>query len=124
VVNGMIAEFLPLATSRSQRLQLDVADNLHWQAPREIVEAVLGNLLLNAIQHGGEGTITLAVDMHAMVLRNPSAPAHGSDSGFGFGLQIVERLCVRCGWQLRRSEADGMVEHGVIAAAGACEPAA
>ena len=40
-----------------QRIELRVSPDLHWDAPWEVVEALLANLLLNAIQHGGEGAI-------------------------------------------------------------------
>ncbi|AKC86961.1 sensor histidine kinase [Pseudoxanthomonas suwonensis] len=95
---GLVEELRPLAAVRGQSIELRVDPGLHWDAPWEPVEALLANLLLNAIQHGGEGVIALEADEGGLVLHNP--PPAAASSGFGLGLRIVERLAARIGWQV------------------------
>ena len=79
-----------------------MAPGLYWEAPWDVVETLLANLLLNAVQHGGEGTIVLEADDDGLVLRNPPQPADAANgpSGFGLGLRIVQRLAERIGWNV------------------------
>ncbi len=91
-------DFRPLAAVRDQSIKLLVAPGLYWAAPWEVVETILANLLLNAIQHGSAGTILLEANDHRLILRNPMQDA--SSAGFGLGLRIVQRLANRIGWQV------------------------
>lgn len=96
---ALVEELRPLADARGQSIQLRVPSDLGWNAPWDIVETLLANLLLNAIQHGGEGVIAMEADAGRLLLRNPpQAPA--ASSGFGLGLRIVQRLAGRIGWQV------------------------
>ena len=75
-------------------------------APMEVVETVVANLLHNAVQHGAQGTIRIgAADDRVTV----SSPANGAAAvgGFGLGLEVVRRLCERLGGAMQVSEADG-----------------
>ena len=89
---------VPLAAVRGQSIELRIPSGLYWDAPWDVVETLLANLLLNAIQHGGEGVVALEADGAALTLRNPPDPA--AAAGFGLGLRIVERLAARIGWQV------------------------
>ncbi|TYT27002.1 HAMP domain-containing histidine kinase [Luteimonas viscosa] len=91
-------ELQPLAATRRQTFRVHVAPGLRWDAPWEAVETLLANLLLNAIQHGGAGTIEVEADATQLAIRNP--PAAADAPGFGIGLDIARRLAVRIGWQL------------------------
>ena len=94
----LVEELRPLAEVRGQRIELRVAPDLQWDAPWEVVETLLANVLLNAIQHGGEGAIVLEADARAMSVRNAHEAA--GSPGFGLGLRIVQRLAARIGWQV------------------------
>ena len=66
--------------------------------PAEVVEAILSNLIVNALRHGAPGLVELETELGGFALRNP---VDGScTSGFGLGHPIVRRLCGRAGWQL------------------------
>lgn len=95
---ALIDELLPLAATRQQSFRSEIAPTLYWHAPWEVVETLLANLLLNAIQHGGEGEIVVVADSDRLTLRNP--PAAADAPGFGLGLDIAQRLAARIGWQL------------------------
>ena len=94
----LVEEFRPLATAKGQRIELTIAPGLRWPWPHEVVETVLANLLLNAIQHGDAGTIVIDATQASMTILNPRVPA--DTGGFGLGLQIVQRLAARIGWKV------------------------
>lgn len=101
VVEALVAEFAPLASSRQQSIESAVDVSVCWALPAEVVETVLANLLLNAIQHGGPGQIRLRLDGEGMRMVNP-ASATPEASGFGLGLELVQRLLERFNWCLAR----------------------
>ncbi len=96
-VRALAGEFAALAEARGQRLEVAIPAGLHWSAPREVVETLLANLMLNAIQHGAHGgTLRWQADDRALTLCNPVSESE--HAGFGLGLQVVHRLAQRIGW--------------------------
>lgn len=109
-VQRLCDELQPLAAQRGQHIELDAHAEATWPGPGEALEAGLGNLLLNAIQHGARGRIHLRVDEAAIDLRNP-LPDEAPPQGFGLGLELASRLCRRCGWQLDIARGEGEIHH-------------
>ncbi len=83
-------------------LDLDVTELRRGQ---QRLPSVLANLLLNAIHHGGAGVIRVRVEMAAAAVDNAPGTADAG-SGFGLGLQLVERLLQRFGWRVRRMDGE------------------
>lgn len=102
MIKAIVTELQPLARLRKQSIQVTVPDDLAWQVPAEVAEAILGNLLLNAIQHGQSGNITLHADRHSLTLSNLACDPELAPPGFGIGLKIVQRLAERIGWDVIR----------------------
>jgi signal transduction histidine kinase len=98
IAEALIAEFAPLAVQRGQPLQLQTSAAA-WPMPVEVIETVLANLLLNAIQHGGPGPVRLMIDDNGAQIDNALA-SEPALPGFGLGLVLVERLLQRFGWKL------------------------
>nr|WP_319395829.1 HAMP domain-containing sensor histidine kinase [uncultured Desulfobacter sp.] len=77
-------------------------------APAPVFRIVMNNLVANAFHYTSEGRICLTVHEQGVDLFNtaPLSPAfpNTKNSGFGFGLNIVRRLCRRYGWQLEIGE--------------------
>jgi signal transduction histidine kinase len=83
-------------------------------APMSIVQAAIGNLLRNAIEHSDRGEIRIRLEADAtVVIEDPGhgmspeeisaiyahAARGGGDSG-GIGLELIARLCEHLGWDL------------------------
>jgi signal transduction histidine kinase len=98
-LRALCEELAPLASQRGQRFELVCEAPLSWPLPIAAVEAVLGNVLLNAIQHGAAGPIRLRLHAAGLHVRN-GCPAQGDSAGFGLGLELSRRLLARIGWML------------------------
>ena len=107
VLQRLADELAPLAAQRGQRFDLDVPATLVAAGPAEVVEAILANLIHNALQHGGPGTVTVRATAAALVIANPRRDVP-DDGGFGLGLEIVHRLAGRIGWTLDMRVGDDM----------------
>lgn len=99
LLGGLIQEFAPLAAARQQSLHCLGDCDVSWPLPSEVMETVLANVLLNAIQHGGPGRVELAVAERSLTVCN-SVGSDTSSTGFGLGLQVVQRLLTRFGWEM------------------------
>ncbi len=106
LLDELATEFVSLAQVKGQSIERDADAAARTNAPVEVVETVVANLLQNAVQHGAKGTIRIgAADDRVTV----SSPADGAAAvgGFGLGLEVVRRLCERLGGSMQVSEADG-----------------
>lgn len=106
--NDLRTEFAPLAEKRGQRIGLAAGSDRRVAVPREAVEAILANLLGNAIGHGAPGAIKFQGDGGVISIRNPSARERAP--GFGLGLTIVQRLAAKLGWTTEIMTVDDMFE--------------
>ena len=128
ILEGLREEFSPLLHTTKQTLSisrephhaLDLAINtsadvepVQWAMPAEIIETVLANVLLNAIQHGQSGDINIRYGMNALTITNPSAPRAQTTAkddittaNFGMGLEITRRLLNRLGWTISHQQKD------------------
>jgi signal transduction histidine kinase len=105
---SMLAEeFAGLAERRGQHIVIGGDADLRWALPPAAIEAVLGNLLINAIQHGAPGAIEIGVDAERIEFRN-AMHAEESHTGFGLGLELARRLLAKIDWTLEaRFDRDG-----------------
>jgi signal transduction histidine kinase len=95
----LVDEFAPLAQRRAQTLRITVTESPQWPLPAAAAEAVLGNLLMNAIQHGAAGEIRFALSADSLEIRN-ACEAGSAQPGFGLGLELAKRLLAPIGWGL------------------------
>ena len=113
---SLVEEFAPLAAQRRQKIECVLQDSPSWALPVAAIEAVLGNLLLNALQHGAPGAIRLHLTRCSLVVEN--ALSAGADErmdeqvdadggGFGLGLELARRLLARIGWTLQAGHSAG-----------------
>lgn len=105
VIYRLVEEFSPHAAHAGQVIDIDMPDGLTAQGPDEIVETILANLLLNAIQHGAPGHVSIHGSAGLLAITN-SVCRERERGGFGFGLEIVHRLAHRIGWTVDVKESD------------------
>lgn len=108
LVDDCLAQ-LPRRPDRKIDVERRIEPALALPISAPALRIVLDNLLGNALRHGADGTIVLAIDPHALQVTNPTlAPIENAvdlptpfvGDGSGVGLAIVEDLCARHGWSL------------------------
>jgi signal transduction histidine kinase len=82
----------------------------------DLLQIVFANLLRNACQLSGKGTIQIIVNETSLYIKNPtiSEPQGSSYQSFGIGLQLVSRICEKLGWTFNFSEHSRCAEAHVI----------
>ncbi|AEY01643.1 sensor histidine kinase [Oceanimonas sp. GK1] len=113
LLDDISEELAYLLQGKEVQLQRDYPEARSVQPlPLVPLRIVLANLLRNAYQFTERGTITLTVTNQRIVIRNNSEYlAEDSDSSFGLGLMLVQKICDRLGWQLSLE----WLNHGVRA---------
>lgn len=111
---GLIADMRYLIEHKAIEIELQSqAEAIEIEG--DLFRILLANLIRNAFQHAADGTITLSVTTTSVTIVNPvdrdSAPA---DACFGLGLQLVERIADKLGWQF------SFVQQGAQARAVLC----
>lgn len=80
----------------------------------ELFKIVLANLMQNAFQYTSDGTIKVDFSHSSLTVCNDfqrELEANATSSnGAGLGLQLVQRICTRLGWQYIYTESDGAVK--------------
>lgn len=99
ILSSLVDECTPLAARRGQRIEMVGEASVRWALPPAGIEAVLGNLLINAIQHGAPGVIEIMLGAERIEIRNATDDGEGH-SGFGLGLELARRLLAKIEWTL------------------------
>ncbi len=95
LVDGLVRENRFLLAGKEVSLSLNTSPSRAF-LPKTACRIALGNLIRNAFQYTGEGSIHIQVSPHAVSIENrsgESANAVGDDYGFGLGLILVDRIC-------------------------------
>ncbi|MGQ0800788.1 MAG: sensor histidine kinase [Pseudomarimonas sp.] len=113
IVLALLEEFAAMADARAQCFALEIDVDAEWSLSEEVAETVLANLILNAISHGGAGSIHIQWADNELSISNPLDVLHGDaggSAGFGLGLELSRRLLARFAWRLHQAQhADRMV---------------
>lgn len=120
VLRALVDDHRHLLAGRELDLVADLPPAPPRMLPEAVVRAVVGNLLRNAIEHSGRGTIALRLQasdvvviddpgqhmpaaeisaLYARALRDPAVAART-----GIGLALIARLCEHLRWTLEFSE--------------------
>ena len=109
LVSRVSASFADQATAQGIELQQLAEGDVCVQANPALLEVLLDNLFRNGISYG-EDYLQISISPAAIVISNPVRQAGQTDIAeqhYGYGLEIVRRICERCGWQLDISRPDG-----------------
>ncbi len=110
----IVEDHRPLAEGKDLRVRVDALPSARVVAPVSIVQAAIGNLLRNAIEHSDRGEVQVQIEGSTVVITDPG---HGmspeeisrlyarlargeSRDGGGIGLDLIARLCEHLGWRL------------------------
>jgi signal transduction histidine kinase len=82
----------------------------------DLLQIVFANLLRNACQLSGKGTIQIKINETSLYIKNPTISESQGTSyqSFGLGLQLVSRICEKLGWSFNFSEHSNCAEAHVI----------
>lgn len=77
--------------------------------PHVLVDIVITNLIRNALQHTEHGSIEITYTEHSVKVTNTLEHAsHSStETSFGIGLILIERLCKHQQWQFNHQQLEG-----------------
>jgi signal transduction histidine kinase len=108
-----IEEHQYLLKKRDIKIELRVnTDSIDIE--EDLLLVIFSNLLRNACQFTGEGTITINMSADSVSISNPIDPeCEGSGSShhsFGLGLQLVSRICEKLGWEFSFEEQSSSVK--------------
>lgn len=117
----IVEDHLHLTHDKALAVTLAPLPSIAITAPLPIVQAAIGNLLRNAIEHSDRGEIrirleepaTVVIDDpgHGMTPEEISAiyarMARGGDRSDGIGLDLISRLCEHLGWRLQLASHEG-----------------
>ncbi|GAB3358867.1 sensor histidine kinase [Lysobacter tyrosinilyticus] len=118
----IIEDHLHLTRDKALTVALAPPPSIEIAAPLPIVQAAIGNLLRNAIEHSDRGEITVRLEAparvviidpgHGMTPEEISAiyarmARGGGDRGDGIGLDLIARLCEHLGWRLTVASGEG-----------------
>lgn len=119
----IVADHQHLMRDKDLRLEIELFARGEVIAPLPIVQAAIGNLLRNAIEHSDRGCIRLRLEAPAtVVIEDPGhgmtpeeisaiyaklARGAGGRDGGGIGLELISRLCDHLGWKLDIASDEG-----------------
>lgn len=83
-------------SERAERIEVLELGMLRVAAPVTVLQVLVGNLLKNAVVHGGEEPIVVTLTEGSLTVKNSIAPE--PQGGFGLGCLISQRICERFGW--------------------------
>lgn len=120
LLRSLLEDMQPQLQQRNIRINCEVAAGFSLQQPASLVQILLGNLLRNAIEHTRDGSIDIRLQERTLTLQDSGsgiAPEHlplvfernftTKPDGVGLGLDLVRRICERCGWRIGLASAPG-----------------
>ncbi|MBW2515464.1 MAG: HAMP domain-containing histidine kinase [Deltaproteobacteria bacterium] len=134
LVRDTVEENRLIIVGKSIDINLVARGNPVLSVPAPLFQIALTNLIQNAVRYTSDGHITVYVHDDRVLVSDTGSGIKGSDldritqphfrgtgsNGFGLGLSLVKRLCVRFGWQFEiESEVDcGTTVHMIFKPAG------
>jgi signal transduction histidine kinase len=116
----LVEDHRHLAEGKALELHVGGLRASRLAAPLGVVQVAIGNLLRNAIEHSGHGTVEVGIDPPGVVwIEDPgqgmspqeiarlyAAAARGGEgtTGTGIGLELIRRIAEHLGWRIEFSQ--------------------
>ncbi|MEM7402026.1 MAG: HAMP domain-containing sensor histidine kinase [Pseudomonadota bacterium] len=98
ITESIIENHSELINEKNLEVTLSGENSGFIHAPLSLVEVVLNNLLRNALYYGRK-VLSIDIDNKNITLANKIETAPSSANKFGYGLEIVRRICELNGWK-------------------------
>lgn len=110
LLESLIDAHRPLLADECLQVRAEVSAEAELDIEQPFLKIILSNLLRNAFEHGGSGTVAIGYANRVFEIRNPAdVAAQRSGEGFGLGMPIVEEVAQKLGWRLSVDAADSTV---------------
>ena len=96
MIEDEVAKYSHVIDARNLRVSIDGSDT-RIRTTRSMLRVVLSNLIQNAVSYAGR-SIDVDVDADRISIRNSIAETDSHPGSDGLGLEIVQRVCDRLGW--------------------------
>ncbi|WP_221800941.1 sensor histidine kinase [Oceanobacter mangrovi] len=117
LLQQQLANCVPLYDLQGLGYRLTLAAEPEVLAPPEFLIILINNLLKNAFSYGC-GEVNILLDSKQLGVTNllpQSSSSKGQgNSGYGYGLVIIERICQRLGWAFQVGSDDGMYAVSIV----------
>lgn len=93
-------KYRDLIATTNVTIAVNIAPQVTIDAAPILLKVLVGNLFSNALLHGC-GYLQISYDSQTLRLENGIAEQSHRQPGYGYGLDIVQRLCEYCDWRLK-----------------------
>lgn len=99
-------KYRDLIASSGMTIDVDIDPHVTLEAAPTLLKVLTGNLFSNALLHGCD-FLHISYSEHSLRLENGIGTHVQPSPGYGYGLDIVQRLCAHCGWTLKTWQEPG-----------------
>jgi signal transduction histidine kinase len=86
---------------------MDIKPSNSVVAPKVFIDIVMSNLIKNACVYGdGDGGIDITLSGDTLTIVNNLCDTNETSNSYGYGLDIVSRICECMGWQFETTDMD------------------
>ncbi|WP_414830537.1 sensor histidine kinase [Alteromonas sp. H39] len=104
-VSQQLTKLEVLTRSQSVEVRLNCESAVTLRAPKEFVVVLCRNLLRNALAYS-DSHVTVSLTSNQLRVVNDIDADADKQSGYGYGLIIVERICEKLMWGYRREQSE------------------
>lgn len=105
IVKNLSDDLTYLLAGKDVEVKLNL-DDCTLALPKTVSEIAIGNVIRNAYQHTQYGEVNITLTNHILTVVNAEKSVDALtthtpsslDVGFGIGLKLIEKLCLKLGW--------------------------
>lgn len=100
VITRYLEKYQQVIRGHGTQVNLHGDPDAHVPASGPLLDILINNLLRNALSHG-EREVTIAFNNERLQVTNPiRLTEQQEENGFGYGLDIIQRICEYADWQM------------------------